>query len=735
MKVSLYCIELDNVWKWHISFDMQVDLMYWGNNLNYVHMFRVTPEVPLHWALSFIEHEGYRGKGNDISTDIISSRLTKDYCDWKRRLRRAMEGIQRDVSGTRSSGDSDKGAMGETKDRSDDIGAILRVVEVRLRGQSEAYNRSLTADRGVTYLEGSGNGSGIDLVHRINGRELLPEEIQLLLNPNSLSGGTTAWRAEVQRSYLKGDLSIRSGMNLTDPYTDRFRNESAAEEESVRPQWRKVLLAVKNYINKPLRSDWLLGSSKRSTLRCNRCGSSGEQLIPSSCASCGEMECCYCQSCLTMGRVKVCSPLISGSAKVDEVDEPRISAHICGDGAWNQTQLTETIPLHRIEWISKKPMPTDAQLIEKWGLSPAQKEAVSAGLHFLNGQASNGSSITKGLVSKTEGPTPGKFLIWAVTGAGKTEMIFPLIESELLHHRSVLVTTPRKDVIIELEPRLKKAFPNQSIVTLYGGSEQRWDSGDITLATTHQLLRFYKAFDFIVIDELDAFPFHNNPMLQYAALKVCRPGGNYIFLSATPPKDVQREVRKGRLDHAKVPVRYHRHPLPVPRLVRTPSLRQWLEKGSLPNRLKRDLQHSIERGAQVFVFIPKIQWISPLLVYFRKAFPNIVVDGTSSKDPDRAEKVKQFRQGGIRVLLTTTILERGVTVPKTDVFILDSDSSLFDEAALVQMAGRAGRSKDDPRGKVIFASAERTESVMGAIRQITMMNRTARRKGYLLEGE
>jgi competence protein ComFA len=71
-----------------------------------------------------------------------------------------------------------------------------------------------------------------------------------------------------------------------------------------------------------------------------------------------------------------------------------------------------------------------------------------------------------------------------------------------------------------------------------------------------------------------------------------------------------------------------------------------------------------------------------------------------------------------------------VTVPKSDVFIFDSDSSLFDEAALVQMSGRAGRSKEDPAGKVYFAAKEKTKSQSGAIQQIKNMNRLARKQGY-----
>lgn len=85
-------------------------------------------------------------------------------------------------------------------------------------------------------------------------------------------------------------------------------------------------------------------------------------------------------------------------------------------------------------------------------------------------------------------------------------MIFPLIEDTLLHGGRALVATPRRDVVLELMPRIKEAFPNERVVTLYGGSPDRWGEGGITLATTHQLLRFDRAFDLVIIDELDAYP-------------------------------------------------------------------------------------------------------------------------------------------------------------------------------------------------------------------------------------
>ncbi|MNO38676.1 Transcription-repair-coupling factor [compost metagenome] len=310
-------------------------------------------------------------------------------------------------------------------------------------------------------------------------------------------------------------------------------------------------------------------------------------------------------------------------------------------------------------------------------------------------------------------------------------MIFPLLEAVLAAGGRALVATPRRDVVLELAPRLAKAFPAETLAVLYGGSAERWVSGRLTLATTHQLLRFHHGFDLVIIDELDAFPYHNDPMLAYAAEQACKVDGSFIYLSATPPQEMQRLVRLGKLPHARVPVRFHGHPLPVPQHLAMPSVQTCLKRENLPRSLIHTLRKSLEREAQIFCFVSRIAHIEGLLILLRRSFSGVVIEGTSSKDPSRADKVTAFRSRVISLLVTTTILERGVTVPRSDVFILDADSDLFDEASLVQMAGRAGRSKDDPAGRVVFASPQWTRSQRGAISQIRTMNLIARRKGYI----
>ena len=430
--------------------------------------------------------------------------------------------------------------------------------------------------------------------------------------------------------------------------------------------------------------------------RCRRCGET-ERLYAAFCPHCGS-ECPYCEACLTMGRSRFCGLLVVGTGG-------RVSC-----AAIRTTEATEDIAA-------------------KWQLSPPQADAAGQALAFLREQLSAGRPSAEQVSGKHRtGRNCRGFLLWAVTGAGKTEMMFPLVEAVLASKGRVAVASPRRDVVLELEPRLRRAFPEVRTAALYGGSRQLWDNAELVVATTHQLIRFWRAFDLVVLDEIDAFPFCNDERLAYLAEKACREDGVFVFLTATPPPAMVRAVWSGRLPCATVPVRHHGRPLPVPRVTRSRSIRA---AAVLPDRVADAVRESLARGAQVFVFVPEVALVERAVGMLRTAFPGVGVGGVSARDAERDGTVRAFRRGDIRVLVATTVLERGVTVPKTDVMVLDADAALFDEAALVQMAGRAGRSADDADGRVRFFVRAPTRAVRRAVRHIRRMNRLARRKGYL----
>ena len=74
-------------------------------------------------------------------------------------------------------------------------------------------------------------------------------------------------------------------------------------------------------------------------------------------------------------------------------------------------------------------------------------------------------------------------------------------------------------------------------------------------------------------------------------------------------------------------------------------------------------------------------------------------------------------------MVTTSVLERGVTVKDLQVIVYKFHTFVYDKGTLIQIAGRAGRKLDAPEGEVIFIGKEFTREAQGAIDSINSSNK------------
>ncbi len=169
-------------------------------------------------------------------------------------------------------------------------------------------------------------------------------------------------------------------------------------------------------------------------------------------------------------------------------------------------------------------------------------------------------------------------LLWAVTGAGKTEMLFEALNFALLDQQRVCLATPRVDVCNELYPRLCQAFPKVKSCLLYQNSGQEYTYTQLVVCTVHQLLRFYHAFDLLVIDEVDAFPYVNDRQLHYAVTHAKKINSSTLYLTATPDRYLKQQIHQNKLAVTCLPLRHHRHLLPEITLVKLRFPKQKIEE-------------------------------------------------------------------------------------------------------------------------------------------------------------
>lgn len=307
-------------------------------------------------------------------------------------------------------------------------------------------------------------------------------------------------------------------------------------------------------------------------------------------------------------------------------------------------------------------------------------------------------------------------LTYAVTGAGKTEMLFPMLTAALQAGKRIALVSPRVDVIVELAPRLREAFKTDFVV-LYGDSPETYRYTQLVLASTHQLLRFRAAFDVIVVDEVDAFPYAENVQLEGAVQRATKPQGCHFYLTATPSTRLLRDVSKQRLRISLLPRRYHGQPLPNFTIIK---IGNWRKK--LSWRIQRILREYVRSKQRFLIFVPHVADLTATLNEITRLQPSLKIAATHAGDPDRQGKVQAMRASELQALITTTILERGVTFKGIDVMILGADDPVFSQAALIQIAGRCGRSAARPTGKVWTGVTERTRTVVQARNEIRYLN-------------
>ncbi|MFC7365803.1 MULTISPECIES: DEAD/DEAH box helicase [Bhargavaea] len=311
-------------------------------------------------------------------------------------------------------------------------------------------------------------------------------------------------------------------------------------------------------------------------------------------------------------------------------------------------------------------------------------------------------------------------LLHAVCGAGKTEILFRPVHRLLSEGKRVCIATPRTDVVLELLPRFDKAIGGTVIHGLYGGSGHGEGLAGLVIATAHQLYRFREAFDAVIVDEADAFPYSFDKTLRLAVKKALKPRGVLAVVTATPSPAILSEIgREG--GRSVIPVRFHGHPLPVPRTVPLFGYRKKISAGKMPDRLKAWTKERLRNKEPFLIFFPSV----PLMEQCHPLFSQLSAEigAVHASHPDRRSLVLALRGGRIPGLLTTTILERGITIPRLQIAVVGSENAVFDRSAIIQISGRAGRSPEYPDGDVVLFHHGITPEMDAAVREIRRLNR------------
>lgn len=301
-------------------------------------------------------------------------------------------------------------------------------------------------------------------------------------------------------------------------------------------------------------------------------------------------------------------------------------------------------------------------------------------------------------------------LVYAATGAGKTEIVMQSIQDYLNQGKKVGIAISRRQVVLEIKERMQKAFKELKVIAVCEGHTRVTDA-DLIVCTMHQLYRYHECFDLLIMDEVDAFPYRNNEVLKHIAMHACI--GEVIYLSATPDEEMLNDIKKGKLKVVKLFVRPHGYPLVVPKVMKKNKVIQWIY-------LIQFLERNKKKKIQVLLFVPTIKLATLLAFYLRFRYKTT---SFTSKTKNKEEILIRFRQREYDFLICTTVLERGITIKGVNVVVYQADHKIFNEASLVQIIGRVGRSMEIPNGEGLLLCSKRNAEIMNCIESINLMNK------------
>ncbi|MBR3693809.1 MAG: DEAD/DEAH box helicase family protein [Erysipelotrichales bacterium] len=299
-------------------------------------------------------------------------------------------------------------------------------------------------------------------------------------------------------------------------------------------------------------------------------------------------------------------------------------------------------------------------------------------------------------------------LVYAACGAGKTEMVMPLITYCMKQHIKVGIAIPRKEVVIELQQRFKEAYSRKSVIAVYGEHHDNIDA-DLVICTTHQLFRYEKVFDVLIVDEVDAFPFRGDPLLESLVHFACK--GNKVYLTATPSDEMLETCEQGKMKLVTLFERFHKGKLCIPEVKIGYNWYLYLHMLDFLH------QHSHKT---TLLFVPSIQKAYQLGRLLKYYCPSVLV--LTSQSTNREYYNKEMKSHKYQIIVCTTVMERGITISDVQVIVLQADHPVFSLASLIQISGRVGRKVEAREGDCVFLCTKRSENVEKAINRLQEMN-------------
>ncbi len=261
----------------------------------------------------------------------------------------------------------------------------------------------------------------------------------------------------------------------------------------------------------------------------------------------------------------------------------------------------------------------------------------------------------------------------AVQGGKQVAFLSPITILTDQHYQSLLKRTEGFDVRIDMLSRFRSPAEQQQTL-------KKLREGEVDIIVgTHRLLQDdieFSNLGLVIIDEEQRFG-----VKQKEKLKSMRSSVDILTMTATPiPRTLNLGLHKLRdITTITTP--------PPGRLPIITEVRKYSDA-----LVREAIMKEVDRGGQVYVLHNRVQTIDAFAMKLRALVPKatFVVTHGQLKPDLLEERILDFKQGKFHVLVSSTIIENGIDLPRANTLIVN-EAEKFGLSQLYQLRGRVGR--------------------------------------------
>ncbi|MBI5213585.1 MAG: ATP-dependent DNA helicase RecG [Nitrospirae bacterium] len=299
------------------------------------------------------------------------------------------------------------------------------------------------------------------------------------------------------------------------------------------------------------------------------------------------------------------------------------------------------------------------------------------------------------IINDMRSPAPMNRLIQGDVGCGKTIVALMSMLTAVECGYQAALMAPTEILAEQHYLNMHRLVEDLGLkIHLLTGSKKNKEAGmiasgdaDIVIGT-HALIQegvSFKKLGLIVIDEQ-----HRFGVMQRATLRKKGTNPDTLIMTATPIPRTLALTLYGDLDYSVIDeLPPNRNPV-ITRL--------FYEKNK--SRIYALMEEEIKKGRQAYVVYPLIEESEKTDLKsaitgaeaLQKMFPNFkigLIHGRM-KPAEREDVMREFKEGGIHILVSTTVIEVGVDVPNAAVMVI-IHAERFGLSQLHQLRGRVGR--------------------------------------------